>query len=607
MTNQKSSATRKSTRAFLVSLVLLILISVVNWGVITGWGNVKITRINLVGNDGLRYSALLYVPANATDETPAPAIMMYHGLSGSARNHESWAVEFARRGFVCLAPDNMGAGDSEFSMEGGEFDPSIPDAFTQYLLSLPFVDDTRWAMGGHSLGSDTCLAMALKYQPNVAMFSDGGGMTFQTAVTEENYYHGNPLFLLGTADKSGQPADFINMTQTMLEYNGVSVDGELVPGQLYGSFEESNAGKLALIPDQVHEAAFTTPAHIEEILNFTQAAFEVPNPIDGSEQIWMWKDITGMVGMVCFVCCLICLALMLIDKIPTLAIIKQPLPRNIGMRGVPLAISVVLALVFPVLALYTGSFGLMSLLASSSGKEALIPLFSVRFTNIAFSLIIVLNIFGALMFVLYHKTWGKKNFGATFQDYGVTIEGGAKRTLELIGKALLLAGIVVAVGWTYLLIQKGIFGTDFYCLFWGYKPIAGYKFVYYIPYMIVWALCFAVAAVGMCVERRLPSTGNESKDTAIAVAVNILLAAGAISVVNILETVFQIQVGHGSSFFASWGIPITRIWGMPIGMILGAGGNTYLYRKTGNIWLGAILMGFIAALGACLYGQIRFA
>lgn len=125
--------------------------------------------------------------------------------------------------------------------------------------------------------------------------------------------------------------------------------------------------------------------------------------------------------------------------------------------------------------------------------------------------------------------------------------------------------------------------------------------------MIVWALCFAVAAVGMCVERRLPSTGNESKDTAIAVVVNILLAAGAISVVNILETVFQIQAGHGSSFFASWGIPITRIWGIPIGMILGAGGNTYLYRKTGNIWLGAILMGFLAALGACLYGQIRFA
>lgn len=274
------------------------------------------------------------------------------------------------------------------------------------------------------------------------------------------------------------------------------------------------------------------------------------------------------------------------------------------MRGVPFGISVAASIIFPILALYTGSFGLMTLLANKNGKGANFPLFFVKYANISFSIIVVLNIFGALMFILYHKTWGKKNFNATLRDYGLTSEGHTGINWKLVLKALALSVIVVVIGWTYLLIQKGVFGTDFYCLFWGYKPIAARKFAYYIPYMIVWALCFVVAAVGMCVERRLPSTGKESLDNVIAVAFNAVLAALSISVVLVIETMIQFKLGHTPAL-TSWGIPLTRIWGMPIGMLIGASGNTYLYRKTGNVWLGAILMGFVCALAACLYGQIQ--
>ena len=597
--------TKKSSaaRALIISLVCMLLCSLLNWGVVTGWGNVKISRLNLIGNDGLQYSALLYVPKNATDENPAPAIMMYHGLSGSARNHESWAVEFTRRGFVCLAPDNMGAGDSQFEASFGEFTPNVISLYTDYLLDLPIVDSTRWVTAGHSLGADSSLAMCIKYQPTVAMFSDGGSMTFKS-VTPENTYHGNFLFLLGEADKSGKPADYQSMTKTLLEYNGVTVEGDVEPEKLYGSFANNNAGMLTFIPRQVHEGAFTTPAHIEALLNFTQQAFEVPNYIEGSDQIWMWKDLLGMLGMISFACFLITLALFFIEKVPAFNSVKQPLPRNIGMRGVPFAISVAVAIIVPLLALYTRSFGLMTLLANKNGKGANSPLFFVKYANISFSIIIVLNVVGLLMFFLYHFTWGKKKYNASIRDYGLTSEGSTRLDWKLIGKALAVAVIVVAIGWTYLLIQKGVFGTDFYCLFWGYKPIAARKFTYYIPYMIVWALCFVVAAVGMCVERRLPSTGKEKLDNAIAVAFNAVLAVIAIAVVLCAETLIQFKLGHVPAL-SSWGVPLTRIWGMPIGMIIGSAGNTYLYRKTGSVWLGAILMGFVCALAACLYGQIQ--
>ena len=41
-------------------------------------------------------------------------------------------------------------------------------------------------------------------------------------------------------------------------------------------------------------------------------------------------------------------------------------------------------------------------------------------------------------------------------------------------------------------------------------------------------------------------------------------------------------------------------------MAVGVGGSTYLFRKTGNTWLTAILMGTVAALMCVLFGQLRF-
>ena len=66
MENNKKS---KVTRGFLIVLALLILMTALNWGVVTGWGNVKIDRLNLNGTENTMFSALLYVPKNATNET----------------------------------------------------------------------------------------------------------------------------------------------------------------------------------------------------------------------------------------------------------------------------------------------------------------------------------------------------------------------------------------------------------------------------------------------------------------------------------------------------------------------------------------------------------
>jgi hypothetical protein len=44
---------------------------------------------------------------------------------------------------------------------------------------------------------------------------------------------------------------------------------------------------------------------------------------------------------------------------------------------------------------------------------------------------------------------------------------------------------------------------------------------------------------------------------------------------------------------------------MPLGLFFAGAGNTYCFRKTGTIWLGAFLMGILVSLMACTFGCLH--
>ena len=74
---------RRNVRiGFCVTFAILLITSLLNWGVVSSWGKVSIDRITLSGSDGASFSGLVYRPDNATDATPAPGIIMLHGNSG---------------------------------------------------------------------------------------------------------------------------------------------------------------------------------------------------------------------------------------------------------------------------------------------------------------------------------------------------------------------------------------------------------------------------------------------------------------------------------------------------------------------------------------------
>ena len=182
--SEEGKAKRKKSihRFFWIVLALTIVLAFFNWGAVTGFGNVKITRTTITGPDGVPLSALVYIPANATDENPAPAIMCTHGNAGNARNHESWAVEFARRGFVVMSIDQYGAGDSGQYLDEWALNEAsmvyVADAYYNVLASMRNVDASKIIPAGHSMGCCTAKAMAVKHNTLGGINASGMGMSF---------------------------------------------------------------------------------------------------------------------------------------------------------------------------------------------------------------------------------------------------------------------------------------------------------------------------------------------------------------------------------------------------------------------------------------------
>lgn len=624
---QENIRRKKGIRIFfLITLCMLVLASVVNWGVVTGWGNVRIDRLKLVGNDGAEFSALIYVPSNASDAAPAPALLCFHGNAGNARNHESWSMEFARRGFVVLSVDQFGAGDSQ-----GYFDGNTTGAITtrakvyeaelwyRYLLSLSIVDKENVISSGHSMGNAASTALGALYDAKAILAASPAAL-----LGEEESGEGADIYAQAWADYTGNYVELTGLVETtkekakeaglvMLKKRNPSAE-EFELGTLYGSFEEGNAYICILEPDRIHEAAFVSRQTIGNLLKYGQMAIgdAVPNYLDASNQVWMYKDYIGLFGIFAFGFFICALALLLIEEIPVFSRVKRPLPRNLGLRGPGFAVSGILAIIFPYIVLKTDAFGLIG----GRFYSNLLKLgFNMGYSNMAFGVVVALNGLGVLGFLLYFFTDGRKH-GLTITDLGLTPEkyDSSKPTrekLQLIGdmilRTLALSAVVVAIAWSYLKLQNEVFGTDFYAWFFGVKNIPISKIPVYANYLVIWIICFVIASFGMNVERRLPDTGKEWLDIVLAMAVNIALATLVITIVIAVKWKLQ-SAGNpaDTNLFWKMGVDTQRIWGMPAGMAVGVGGSTLLYKKTGNTWLSAILMGTVACLMCVLFGGTRF-
>ena len=149
---------KKASIMLVVSIALMLLSSIVASLVQTNFGHVKMKHMYWETEEGMGISANLYVPDNATADTPAPAVVTSHGYLNNKEMQDINPVELARRGYVVLAVDQPGCGESDIGDYAGghgsgfEFTAVYQGALE--VSRLPYVDKTK--IGVTEIGRASC-------------------------------------------------------------------------------------------------------------------------------------------------------------------------------------------------------------------------------------------------------------------------------------------------------------------------------------------------------------------------------------------------------------------------------------------------------------------
>ena len=280
--------------------------------------------IRFAGTNGTVMSALLYVPKNATPQTPAPGVLAVHGYINSRETQDGFAIEFARRGYVVLALDQTGHGYSGGAAFSNGF--GGPDGL-RYLRSLPMVDTAQIGLEGHSMGGWAVLAAAAA-MPDAysAIVLEGSSTGAPYAKEGSPTWPRNLALVFSRYDEFAKLMWGVDRAHDVGESKKLQAvfgsDVPIVENRLYGAIAQRTARKLYR-PSTTHPGDHVSIAAIGDATEWFAATLKGGTPRSARDQIWYWKEAGTGIGLVGFVMILLG-AFDALVRLPLFAAMRAP-------------------------------------------------------------------------------------------------------------------------------------------------------------------------------------------------------------------------------------------------------------------------------------------
>ena len=516
----------------------------------------------------------IHIPANATSETPAPCIIWIPGNDTDIERCSMFASEFVRRGYVVYLSDIRNQGMSEGDNCGVAGDSNGAIEATEFLRTLSCVDNSQIAIGGHSLGGMDAVYAA---QVHPDWYNTVYGFGIANSVTKL----GDEVIVnaIGIADlDEGKPlTDRTNHSA----YYGYGIDeNEFEYGKVYGSFEEGNARCCYKATNSVHAWVYFNHRVWTAFLDFVQQAMPAPNPIPGSNQVWDVRFIGTTIACLAILYMLIPMGEILLET-PFFKTIVRPVPEFKGIKNKKL---------WWVFAVLTCILGPATYLSWSTTATNWLPtkIFYIRRATLTLGwALMVAGVTLVLLVIGYFLM--KKETRPTLAEYGIAYEKG--ETWKNILKSLLLATIMiftihalitVIFRWTY--VDPRIWNFSLRTLNWV-------RVTRVLTYLLPFSLCYAISGANLHGMLR-PKEGKIS--TFKEILINIILLAPWYYIWLIWLGPFHYLKTHGAIPSFS-GFLYTFIYGVPFMMGVVATLSTKFFRKTGRVWLGSFLNGYLVS------------
>jgi pimeloyl-ACP methyl ester carboxylesterase len=434
-------------------------------------GGIRVEDVRFTGAKGNIMSALLYIPPNATAQTPAPGILAVHGYINSRETQDGFAIEFARRGYVVLALDQTGHGYSDPPAFANGF--GGPDGLA-HLRSLDIVDKNNIGLEGHSMGGWTILAAA------TAMPNDYKSMVLEGSSTGKPFAaDGTPNWPRNLALVFAQYEEFSNLMWGVERARDVTQSPKLQavfgtstavePGKVYGDIAAGTA-RVLYTPAMTHPAEHISHEAIGYSLDWFARTLQGGTPKPAADQIWFRKEIGTLIAFIGFVALLIgtfdgLLEAAFFSRLRLPEIADGTMPAHVAASGRSWTAAFILSAFIPALTYYPA----FALAGTFLKPSAFLP---QGITN----QIVLWAIINALIALALMPFAPKR----------------ASR-IGVIGPSIVIALVTVLVGYAALWLADLAFKIDFRFWIVALKLMNGKQFLIFLIYLAPFTVFFVIA------------------------------------------------------------------------------------------------------------------
>ncbi|MBR0451149.1 MAG: hypothetical protein IJI78_04080 [Oscillospiraceae bacterium] len=613
-------------------------------GIQRNHGTIEIIDGTIPAEDGyLTYK--MYKPVTALESVKAPAVLLLHGYQNDHETCAAYAIELARRGAVVLCLDEYGHGassvgllrrgyvnhvvkvnygnDSEaegtYKKIGGSkryrilmnfsnlsffndhyskddagnaiLDSSCGGSIAyKYLSTLPYVDSSRMAVSGHSMGTWSSWSVAADYagtdiQPKAIVLQCGELFTddvynsdkikfsnvllLQAKYDEFSYFRDYQKTVGDNLLKSDLRTSFLGTTAAEAEWN-----------KTYGSFDDGSARRMELLYTN-HRLTTHHLGGLAVAMDWFDKAIDLPVKLADTDLVAKGKEYLVLGAMLLILASLFPLMNLLLET-PFFSGVKQEFPSKESMttkkgwtKGALITI-LLSGLTFP----FMTQLG-----------HALLPLpegvFRMTvgngFLGWYLLLIIVMLITGAIT---------RKNL----KKSGLTIE---QIDWSVFFKSLLLALVLMVYMYIVNLIYCWLFDLDLRFIWPFFRPFTAKRFLQFLVYIPVFIIFYLLNNSKIMRDLRTDATYEEGTKGFLKNWLNnFLLMAGGVLIIVLIEYIpFFANIGPGADvlFGSTFGGPFMSILILFVPQVMFFSILcTYAYRKTGRAYTGACLAAMLA-------------
>lgn len=602
--NQKTSERSRSSRAkwvLALSLCLCLISMIFSSAIQSNFGNVEVKELKLMDPSGYAVSALLYRPDTATVENKAPCIITVEGWYNNKEMQDLYSVEYARRGYVVVAVDMHGHGNTDNTPAADLYSSAVGvEAAVQMAGNLPYVDTQRIGITGHSSGGAASnMVVALDNQRKTPLIS---AVLFQAATWVDDLGEDHSAdfgdrsvgiiadrydeFFFWTQDAQGNdvaPRDFLKSddAKNFVSFNkGVqAMTQDVQAGQYY---ENGDAFRVIYQPNCTHPWVHFSAESVGNGVNFFEKVLGAPNPLPASNQVWQWKaafNFLGLVGIVMFLLSFVVVAL----DIPYFHILRaseQPQPAQVKDLSGKLW--------------FWGSLAACAVFSLASYMWVIQNVYSKTtklFTQtgpLTMGVWCVLNgVFALAVLAAYYFFYGKKN-GFSPAGSGLAISP------QKLWRTVVLAMLTCGLAFLILFFADYFFQTDFRLWVLTMKAFEADKVLIGLRYLPLFLIFYVVNSVAVnCFNY---NTIGGRKGWGNTVLLGLFNALGAIAFVALQ---YGSAPGNGMlRWYSTEGWRISGIWLYPaiVYLFITPFMTRYIYKKTRNPYLCGIINAIIITM-----------